>query len=98
VHARDKRAFLHGLSNIRSRRSKGSCTGHEGARLVLKRKRPAAIRRLDSTGKVPVILTTRMDAIRKMKPWQDRRTLISRLDQRPAVLRMVFVFGASVLS
>jgi hypothetical protein len=27
---------------------------HEGARLMLKRKRPAAIRPLDMTGKVPV--------------------------------------------
>jgi len=39
-----------------------------------------------------------MDAIRNMKPWQDRRTLISMLDLRPAVLRMVLVFGVSILS
>jgi hypothetical protein len=32
------------------------------------------------------------------KPWQDRRTLISCCDQRPAILHMVFVFGASLLS
>jgi len=32
------------------------------------------------------------------KPWQDRRTLIIRVDQRPAILRMVFVFQAPLLS
>jgi hypothetical protein len=32
------------------------------------------------------------------RPWQDRRMLIAWCDQCPAILRMVFVFQAPVLS
>jgi hypothetical protein len=42
--------------------------------IVFERKRPAAIRPLGTTGKVPV-MTEGMHAIQTLKPWQDRRTL-----------------------
>jgi hypothetical protein len=54
------------------------------------------------TGKVPVardggepplpVPTGRMMPSRTSRPWQDRRTLIDRCDQRLAILRMVFMY------
>ena len=48
-------------------------------------------------GKVPET-DERMDAIRNMKTMAGSPDADFLLDQRPAVLRMVFVFGAAVLS
>jgi hypothetical protein len=53
---------------------------------------------LGETGKVPVTLCERMDAILNQKPWQDRRILTPHGAQHPAILRMVFCFAASPLS
>jgi hypothetical protein len=60
------------------------------------------------TGKVPVARaessrfyphpTGRMKPSSISGPWQDRRTLISYCDQRPAILRMVLRAGRSCLS
>jgi hypothetical protein len=61
------------------------------------RKRPAAIRRLGVTGKVPV-LPERMDAIRNMKTMAGSPDADLLIDQRPAILHMVFVLQASLLS
>jgi hypothetical protein len=38
-----------------------------------------------------------MEPSELQKPWQDRRTLVS-ADQRPAILRMVFVIQGALLS
>jgi hypothetical protein len=76
-----------------------ACDGADTSRseaIVLKRKRPAAIRPLGVTGKMPV-MTERMHIIQTPKTMAgspDAELIL----QRPAVLRMVFVFGACVLS
>ncbi len=57
--------------------------------VALKRMRPAAIRRLGVTGNVPV-MTERMDAIQTPKTMAGSPD--ADLNQRPAILRMVFVF------
>jgi hypothetical protein len=59
--------------------------------------RPAAIRQLGVTGKMPV-LPGRMDAIQNMKTMAGSPDADHTADQRPAILRMVFVFQASLLS
>jgi len=53
--------------------------------------RPAAIRPLAWRARCPW-LHERWTPSETPRPWQDRRTLIFSCDQRPAILRMVFVF------
>jgi hypothetical protein len=49
------------------------------------------------TGKIPVP-SEGWTPFEAQEPWQDRQTLISHRDQRLAILRMVFVSWAAVLS
>jgi hypothetical protein len=67
--------------------------GHETENVMSdRRERPVAIRPLGATGKVPVTCE-RMAAIRNPKTMAGSPDADCLFSQRPAVLRMVFVFG-----
>jgi len=63
---------------------------------IMPYQRPAAIRPL-GRARCPW-LPRGWTPSERQRPWQDRRMLISHCDQRPAILRMVFVFLGSALS
>jgi hypothetical protein len=74
----------------------GHAHGHETETIMSSgRERPVAIRPLGVTGKVPVTCE-RMAAIRNPKTMAGSPDADCLLNQRPAVLRMVFVFGGGL--
>jgi hypothetical protein len=90
-----KRAYSHDRSTAEvTALDTAHAQEHEAENIMLKRERPVAIRPLGVAGKVPVTCE-RMAAIRNPETMAGSPDADRRFDQRPAVLRMVFVFGGS---